>query len=171
MMKNSFALFCFFILTLSFLDPVCYAQELKGLPEFTKEDRVLILAPHPDDEAIGTAGVIQRALKAGAAVKVVCFTNGDANQFAFIVYEKRIPVRKSEFLHMGEVRRKETVKGVESLGLSPADVIFLGYPDFGTFEILTKYWGDVKPYKSAFTRVSKVSYPEALSINAPYVWR
>lgn len=151
--------------------PVSYAQDLMGLkeiPPFTKEDRVLILAPHPDDEIIGTVGVLQKALQAGANVKVVCYTNGDANQLSFIVYEKRLTFFKGEILHMGEVRRKETIDSLRCLGIDPAQVIFLGYPDFGTMEILTKYWGDVKPYKSSFTRVSKVSYPEALSPGSPY---
>ena len=46
------------------------ADEIQLLPEFTDQDRVLIIAPHPDDEAIGTAGVIQKALKAGAKSEV-----------------------------------------------------------------------------------------------------
>jgi len=136
---------------------------------FDKNDRVLILAPHPDDETIGAAGAIQKALAQGAKVKVVCFTNGDSNELAFIVYEKRLTLRKGEFLHMGGVRRRETVRAMVYLGLRQEDVIFLGYPDFGTMEILTKYWGDTKPFRSLFTRVSKVSYPEAMSVNAPYV--
>jgi len=32
------------------------------LPEIKNEDRVLILAPHIDDETIGAGGLIQRAL-------------------------------------------------------------------------------------------------------------
>ncbi len=85
---------------------ICFAAEIKELPEFSKKDRVLILAPHPDDEAIGAGGLIQRAKKAGAEVKVGLYTNGDHNELAFIVYEKRITFKKREFIHMGEVRRK-----------------------------------------------------------------
>jgi hypothetical protein len=33
---------------------------------------------------------------------------------------------------------------------------------------LTKYWGDVKPFKTLLTRVNKVSYKDAMSFNAPY---
>jgi len=144
-------------------------EDLKGVIDFTKDDRVLILAPHPDDEAIGTCGVIQKVLKQNARVKVVCYTNGDSNELAFIVYEKRLTFKKREFLYMGEVRRKETMRAMVSLGVNPVDIIFLGYPDFGTLEIFTKYWGDVVPCKGLFTRVSKVSYPEAMSVGAPYV--
>jgi LmbE family N-acetylglucosaminyl deacetylase len=138
------------------------------LPDFVPEDRVLILAPHPDDETIGAAGLIQKALKANAKVKVVCFTNGDNNELSFIVYEKRLTFKKGEFLHMGEVRHKETVNAMSFLGLKPDDLIFLGYPDFGTMEILTKYWGDVKPFRSMLTRVSSVPYKDCLSYGASY---
>jgi LmbE family N-acetylglucosaminyl deacetylase len=145
------------------------AEGAKDPVNLTKNDRVLILAPHPDDETIGACGAIQNALKKNAKLKIVCYTNGDNNELAFIVYEKRITFRKGEFLHMGEVRRKETVRAMISLGLKQEDLVFLGYPDFGTLEIFTKYWGDVTPYKSLFPRVFKVPYPEAMSANAPYV--
>lgn len=167
--KNSLYLFCAVVSALFFLDIFCYAQEIKEMLAFTQDDRVLILAPHPDDEVIGAGGALQKALKAGAEVQVACFTNGDANELAFIVYEKRFTFKKKEMLHMGEVRRKETIKALGSLGLAPDHIVFLGYPDVGTMTILTGYWGDTKPYRSIFTRVDKVSYPEALSPNAPYV--
>jgi len=145
-----------------------YAPINNSLTGFNKDDRVLVLAPHPDDEAIGAAGAIQQALKAGAKVKVVCYTNGDHNQLAFIVYEKRLTIRKGEFLHMGEVRRKETIKAMASLGLSSDNIVFLGYPDFGTMSILTKYWGQMRPFKSLLTRMTSVPYKECLSPGAPY---
>ena len=132
-----------------------FAEDSKDVIDFTKDDRVLILAPHPDDEVIGTCGVIQKALKQNARVKVVCYTNGDSNELSFIVYEKRLTFKKREFLHMGEVRRKETMRAMVSLGVNPADIIFLGYPDFGTLEIFTKYWGNVTPYKGLFSLLSR----------------
>jgi len=39
--------------------------------------RVLVIAPHPDDETIATAGVIVRAVKKGDAVKGVVIADGD----------------------------------------------------------------------------------------------
>ncbi|MCX5708452.1 MAG: PIG-L family deacetylase [Candidatus Omnitrophica bacterium] len=146
-----------------------FAADIPALPEFTKEDRVLILAPHPDDETLGSGGVIQRARDAGARVQVVCYTNGDHNELAFIVYEKRFTFRTGEFLYMGEVRRSETIKAMSSLGLPAQDMIFLGYPDFGTMAILTLYWNSAKSYRSLMTRISKVAYSDTLSPGAPYI--
>ncbi|MDD2689440.1 MAG: PIG-L family deacetylase [Candidatus Omnitrophica bacterium] len=143
------------------------ANSFSGI-DINNKDRILILAPHPDDETIGCAGIIQDALKVGAEVKVMYLTNGDHNQLAFIVYEKRLTLRKGEFLHMGEVRHKEAVKAMKLLGLGENNLIFLGYPDWGTFAILTQYWQTKKPYKSWLTRVSSVPYKANLSYGAPY---
>lgn len=133
-----------------------------------KADRILILAPHPDDEAIGCAGIIQDAVSKGAGIKVVYLTNGDHNQVAFIVYEKRLTLRKGEFIHMGEVRRQEAIKAMKFLGVDSENLIFLGYPDFGTFTIFKEVWQERQPYKSMLTRISRVPYKENLSCGAPY---
>lgn len=139
-----------------------------SLEPFKKNERVLILAPHPDDEAIACAGVIQHALKAGAKVKIVYLTNGDHNEVSFIVYEKRITVRQGEFVHMGKVRQGEAVKAMKFLGLSEDDLVFLGYPDFGTFAIFSRYWGQGKPFRDRMTRISSVPYKDNPSYGAPY---
>lgn len=149
--------------------PLLARAEINQIREFNKNDRVLILAPHPDDEAIGTAGVIHRALKAGTKVKVVLFTSGDHNELAFIYDEKRLTFRKGEFIHMGDVRREESFAAMGFLGLNKNDIVSLGYPDFGTMEIMTKYWGKTRPFKDFLTRISKVPYEECLSFQAPYV--
>jgi LmbE family N-acetylglucosaminyl deacetylase len=142
---------------------------IKTLEPIKKDDRILILAPHPDDETIGCAGIIQEAVRLKAKIQVVYLTNGDHNQFAFIVYEKRPTFRKSEFIHMGEVRRREAIKAMKLLGLNENNLVFLGYPDFGTFTIFSKYWQDKKPFRSLLTRISSVPYKENLSFGAPYI--
>ncbi len=131
-------------------------------------ESILVLAPHPDDETIGCAGIIQRALAAGAEVRVVYLTNGDHNQAAFIVYEKRLTFRKGEFIHMGEVRSREAVKAMKQLGVNESKLVFLGYPDFGTFTILRDFWQTDKPFVSMLTRISQVPYKKNLSYGAPY---
>ncbi len=168
------------LLFLVSMPPFLWASSLPGkdgkkntqpndIEPFKKTDRVLILAPHPDDEAIGCAGVIQQALAAGAQVKVVYLTNGDHNEFAFIVYEKRIPIRQGAFIHMGEVRQKEAKKAMALLGLGEDNLIFLGYPDWGTLAIFDQYWQSKKSFRDMLTRIQAVPYPENLSFRALYI--
>lgn len=147
--------------------PVSLAE---SAPPLNDTDRILILAPHPDDEAIGAAGVIQQALDLKLPVKVVYLTNGDSNELAFIVYEKRLVFKRSGAIAMGQLRRDEAVAAMSFLGLPPENMIFLGYPDAGTLTIFQQYWGvTAAPYKSLLTRVRNVPYQHSYSFGAPYV--
>ncbi|MFA5004981.1 MAG: PIG-L family deacetylase [Candidatus Omnitrophota bacterium] len=148
--------------------PAFIKEQISGIEPFKKGERILILAPHPDDESIGCAGIIQQALAAGARVKVLYLTNGDHNELAFIVYEKRLTVRQGVFIYMGQVRRAEAIKAMALLGLKENDLIFLGYPDFGTFAIFSRYWQAKKPFRDKLTRISSVPYKNDLSYGAPY---
>ncbi|MDD5044716.1 MAG: PIG-L family deacetylase [Candidatus Omnitrophica bacterium] len=158
----------FFLYLAAFFLCTSSAQGITDILPFEKTDRVLFMAPHPDDEAIGTGGLIQQAVSQGLPVKVVYFTNGDNNQLAFIVYEKRILFRKGAFVFMGEVRRKEAIKAMGLAGIDKKSLIFLGYPDFGTMHIFTKYWMDKVPFRSMLTRVTEVPYKECFSYRASY---
>ncbi|MHB8280168.1 MAG: PIG-L deacetylase family protein [Candidatus Humimicrobiaceae bacterium] len=128
------------------------------------------MAPHPDDEAIATAGVIQKALKAGADIKIVFFTNGDFNStsFPFIKYKTKTVTREQKFLMLGKIRRNESIKGMQVLGLKEENMIFLGYPDFGTLDIFLYHWGKEKPYQSLSTKVNKVPYSDSYSPGSDY---
>src|SRR3954466_10161705 len=43
----------------------------------TGDTRLLVIAPHPDDEIIGAGGLMRRVHDAGGAVRVVYLTDGD----------------------------------------------------------------------------------------------
>ena len=160
---------CAFPCSFSSQPGVFNPDKFEELDKFGRDDRILIIAPHPDDETIGCAGVIQQARDAGAKIKVVYLTNGDCNQLAFMVYEKRITMLKGEFIHMGQVRRSEAVKAMELLGVDKKDLIFLGYPDFGTFTIFSNYWHTDRPFKALLTRARNVPYKDNFSYGAPYI--
>lgn len=136
--------------------------------QLTPQDRVLVLAPHPDDEVLGCGGIVQEAVAAHVPVRIVFLTYGDSNEWAFMVYSHRPVVPGHSAQHMGLVRHDEAVAADGALGLQPGDLRFLGYPDFGTLDIFTGHWGDRPPLRSILTRVTAVPYPNAVHPSAPY---
>ncbi len=151
--------------SLSFADDV----EVKAsLEPISKDDRILILAPHPDDEDLGCGGLIQKALKAKAQVKIAYLTNGDHNEFAFLVYEKMPILTNAEFIKMGKLREQEAKSAMKVLGMDEKDLTFFGYPDYGTDTMFFSYWDSSRPFKDKLTRQPSVPYKESPSYGAPY---
>ena len=142
---------------------------VKDFETINSSDRILILAPHPDDEAISSSGIIQKALSAGAKVKIVYLTNGEYNQEAYLIYEKKPLILKNQFMNLGKIRMNEALNATSILGLEKSDLIFLGYPDFGTMDIFSEYWDKNKPYSNILERISNVPYSECKSPDAPYI--
>lgn len=137
--------------------------------ELEPGDRILIMAPHPDDEIIGCGGIIQKALAKNLPVHVLFLTYGDNNQWSFMVYRGH-PVLKPEAVRqMGLVRHDEAIRATAALGLEADRLTFLGYPDFGTLSIWNAHWGaDAPAFESMLTRVRNVPYPNAFRPGAPY---
>jgi LmbE family N-acetylglucosaminyl deacetylase len=135
---------------------------------FSREDRVMVLAPHPDDESLGCGGVLHAAAKAGVPAHVVFLTNGDANELSFLVWEKHPVVSSNAVLAMGRLRGQEALGAARALGLPADAVTFLGYPDAGTMTMWTDSWGARPPHESLLTRVTAVPYDTALRPGAPY---
>ncbi len=129
--------------------------------DFTADDRLLIMAPHPDDEALGTGGMLQAALAAKARVKVVYFTHGDDNEAASLFYLKKPLLLKKDILKIGAVREAEARIAMSSLGVLPEDLVFLGYPDSGLMVIWRKHWGPARPFRSFLTKIDRVPYKDS----------
>lgn len=83
---------------------------------------ILVVAPHPDDDLITSAGVIHGAVERGDDVVVVYMTNGD------IAGKQH-----------GLERQDEAVGGQARLGVAEQKLIFLGYPDAALREIHDNY--------------------------------
>jgi len=146
---------------------ICFS-ETKSI-SFEEGERVIIFAPHPDDEIIGCAGIIQECLSKKIDVYVVFLTNGDHNQFAFKAYTRRIILNPSDYIKMGQVRKKESTSAAKILGLPLENLIFLGYPDAGTLPIWTKYWNSKQPFENFLTRTRYVPYPDDVSFGNAYL--
>lgn len=68
-------------------------------------DRILVLAPHPDDEVLGCGGILQEAAGRGLPLRVAFLTNGDNNELSFILYRKHPVLMPGAVRGMGEMRR------------------------------------------------------------------
>ncbi len=142
--------------------------EAPDLRPITKSDRLLIVAPHPDDEALGAGGLLQKALAAGAAVRVVYLTCGDYNELAFILFRKRLGLSPVVNREMGKLRQAEGQEAMTHLGLSSEDLVFLGYPDSGLMDIWNAHWGTQEPFRSRSTRTTEIPYEQAASFGHPH---
>ena len=166
---------CFFFI--SNFSSFSYAKEIPPIEPFEKADRVLILAPHPDDDIIGCAGVIQRALKSGSKVRVVYITCGDNNIFSIILYNDIFSIIfnnkmfylaelilnwKERFIALGRTRMYEAINAEKVLGLEEKDLLFLGYPDHGTDQMFIFNWDHTKPYSYSFAGSASVPYRKSL---------
>lgn len=132
------------------------------------QDRVLVVAPHPDDEALGASGLLGRAKKAGAAVRVVYLTHGDDNEVSSLFYLKKPLLTKFNLLKIGEIREEEAEVAMGLLGIPQSELIFLGYPDGGTLSIWRGHWGTARPFKHLLADIDKVPYENDFSYGSPY---
>lgn len=87
-----------------------YRRASEEVPELFAGKRVLVVAPHEDDELNIAGGVMEEYLRCGSQVYVLFTTNGD-------------------YLGQGEKRIGEALKVAHRLGLQEDHVIFLGYGD------------------------------------------
>ncbi|MCE5214938.1 MAG: PIG-L family deacetylase [Methanobacterium sp.] len=139
-------------------------------PEIKSSDKILIFSPHPDDESLGTAGVIEKALEHNATVLVVEMTNGDLmSPDEFKSYLNSI--NESDYPgSVGDLRQNETLNAVKALGLNQNDVIFLGYPDGGLKQLLEENWADDNLFhmNTGSNRYNHSPYNLCYEKNAPY---
>lgn len=146
-------------------------QPLRTMAALTRADRVLVVAPHSDDEILATGGLIAQAVRVGAAVHVVLTTNGDGHRYAAERLVEELEVTPRDYLEMAAERQRESLAGLASLGLEASHVTFLGYPDGGTARMWLQHWLPAHPYTSRTTGDSRNPYANSLRPGAPYAGR
>ena len=142
----------------------------QSLPAFDFGDakRLLVIAPHPDDETLGTGGIIQEALARGLQVKVLVFTNGDGQIPAVVTLQKEITPTGADFIRDGMIRQQESLNALKILGVPPENASYLGYPDRQLQKLWLDDWQHDCPLKGEFTQTTRVPYPSAYQPGAEY---
>ncbi len=104
--------------------------------EFQRHDRLLVLAPHPDDETLATGGILQQARAAGASVRVVIASDGDNNPWPQRWIERRWRIDAASRARWGRRRRAESLRALAILGVPGDAVRHLGWADLGLTDLL-----------------------------------
>lgn len=105
-------------------------------PNFSAATRLMLIAPHPDDEALAGGIMLQRAVRAGAAIRVVYVTDGDNNPWPQRALQRKWRLRSRDRERWARLRRSEARAALRMLGVDAADATFLGLPDQGLTELL-----------------------------------
>jgi LmbE family N-acetylglucosaminyl deacetylase len=152
--------------TLAVLFPAfAQAEQLQAIESLISHDtRLMVFSPHPDDESLGTGGLIQRVLNAGGKVKVVFMTNGDGFPEGVEKRDRIARPTAKDYTRYGEERRIEALKAITTLGMKDRDVMFLGFPDGGLSYLRLKFRQHPVPYRSPFTRKT---HPPVFEIIVP----
>lgn len=93
--------------------------------------RLLMLAPHPDDESLAAGGLIQRARAYSVPVSVVFVSDGENNPWPQRALERRVWIGPRQRGAWAARRRSEADTAIDTLGGDAVRVIRLGWPDGG----------------------------------------
>ena len=124
---------------------------LPEMPAPTRAERLLVFAPHCDDETLGAGGLIQQTVAAGGAAQVVVITNGDGFRTAVERQARTLRIGPQDYIRFAALRQEESYTALGALGVQRDDVLFLGYPDRGLAALWDERWSPENPYASAFT--------------------
>ena len=102
-----------------------------GLPAFSAQTRLLVVAPHPDDETIATGMLIQQVRAVGGEVRVLLLTGGDNNPWPQRWLERRVWISAADRQRWGRRRQTEILQALQYLEVPAQALQSLGWPDMG----------------------------------------
>lgn len=95
------------------------------------DTRLLIIAPHPDDETLATSGLLQAAHAQGADISIFMLTHGDNNPWPQRWLEKRWHIGAQDRQRWGQRRMNESRDALDKLGMPDGILVSAGWPDMG----------------------------------------
>src|SRR3981189_1443189 len=154
-------------MTVRLIVPLLAALSAVAVPRtltVTGDTRLLVVAPHPDDEVLGAGGLMQRVHETGGTVRVVYLTNGEGYPAggAAEEHDGKTPT-PDDFRGYGRRRRHEARTAVKALALGDYKSTFLCFPDGGLCKLMRSYWSERRgAYRSPYTRLDRPPLSERL---------
>jgi LmbE family N-acetylglucosaminyl deacetylase len=105
-------------------------------PDFSAATRLLVVAPHPDDETIATGLLVQQVRAAGGEVHILLLTCGDNNPWPQRWLERRIVIGAVDRRRWGQRRHAEMLQALRCLDLPERSLQVMGWPDMGVTSCL-----------------------------------
>ena len=132
----------------------------------SKNDKILILSPHPDDELLSSAGFIQKGKELNIPIKIVFITNGEGFIITFKFENPFKKINPENLIKFGEKRQQEAIVALNFLEIKKEDIYFLSFPDS---HIKDLYYQNFKKEKqSKHTKLKETNYPLSYKKNVPY---
>jgi len=142
------------------------ARDLPSMPPIDPSARILVVAPHPDDESLCCGGLIAAARRAGAQVAIAWVTSGGGFRLDAMVVQKKARPKYADMRALARRRIDEAQDAARVLGVAADQLFFLGYPDRGVLALLLDHYES--PYRSKYTGASAVPWEQALNPGSPY---
>src|SRR5579862_6499889 len=101
--------------------------------------RLLVVSPHPDDGALGGAGLMTRVVAAGGRVRVVQMTSGDAFSTSVKTEANTATPSADDYRRYAAQREHESVTALSALHVRRRALTFLGFPDDGLCRLEPDY--------------------------------
>lgn len=117
-------------------EPMPSSMPPSALPPFSAQTRLLVVAPHPDDETIATGLLIQQVQAAGGKVRILLLTPGDNNPWPQRWLERRVRIGAAERRRWGRRRHAEMLQALARLGVAAESLQTLDWPDLGVTDLL-----------------------------------
>jgi LmbE family N-acetylglucosaminyl deacetylase len=133
------------------------------------DTRLLVFAPHPDDEVLAAGGLIQQVREAGGTVHVVYLTSGESYTDS-VKFEKHVARPKAaDYRALGHQREHEARAALRTLGVGAWSLTFLGFPNGGLNRLTTTYWSERhSAFRSPYTRQVRPALAERFIDDTEY---
>ena len=119
--------------------------------------RVIVFAPHQDDETLGCGGAIRQKIDAGQKVSVVFLADGSTSHARFLPGNE-----------LAEIRKEEAIEACGILGVSQEWIHFLEIPDGSLSEVRQSAVSNVENIIEEY-RPEEIFVPFRFDVNPDHI--